>query len=90
MSMDSFDLPEFVQRVIEQRKEKPFRKLDELKELGRLDAGTMGELNKYLTTTSTFFQIRVTSRSGNARSSAVATVVKEGKKTENLAILYEH
>ncbi|MHC5001339.1 MAG: hypothetical protein ACYTE1_11080, partial [Planctomycetota bacterium] len=70
--MDSFDLPEFVQEVIEKRKEKPLRKIDELKELGSLDADTMKQLNNYLTTNSTFFQIRITSRSGNARSSAVA------------------
>ena len=90
LAMDSpFDLPEFTQAVIEKRKEKPFRKIDELKELGGLDADTMKQLNNYLTMTSTFFQIRITSRSGNARSSAVATVVKEGRKTERLAILYE-
>ncbi|MHC5097147.1 MAG: hypothetical protein ACYSOL_03340 [Planctomycetota bacterium] len=89
LTMDSFDLPEFVQEVIEKRKEKPLRKIDELKELGSLDADTMKQLNNYLTTNSTFFQIRITSRSGNARSSAVATVVKEGAKTQQLAILYE-
>ena len=89
LAMDSFDLPEFVQQVIDQRREKPLSKIDELKELGSLDADTMKQLNNYLTTTSTFFQIRITSRSGNARSSAVATVVKEGRKTQQLAILYE-
>jgi hypothetical protein len=89
LAMDSFDLPEFVQGVIEKRKEKPLSKIDELKELGSLDADTMKQLNNYLTTNSTFFQIRITSRSGNARSSAVATVVKEGAKTQQLAILYE-
>jgi len=89
LAMDSFDLPEFTQQVIEARQLKPFKKIDELKELGGLDAETMKNLNNYLTTRSTFFQIRITSRSGNARSSAVATVVKEGKKTRQLAILYE-
>jgi type II secretory pathway pseudopilin PulG len=89
LAMDSFDLPEFVQGVIEKRKEKPLSKIDELKELASLDADTMKQLNNYLTTNSTFFQIRITSRSGNARSSAVATVVKEGAKTQQLAILYE-
>ncbi|OQY04279.1 MAG: hypothetical protein B6I25_07165 [Planctomycetales bacterium 4572_13] len=89
LAMDSFDLPEFTQKVIEARKEKPLQKIEELKELGGLDADTMKKLENYLTTTSTFFQIRITSRSGNAHSSAVATVVKEGKKTQQLAIFYE-
>ena len=89
LAMDSFDLPEFVQEVITQRKEKPFQKIDELKELGGLDADTMKNLKNYLTTTSTFFQVRITSRSGGASSSAVATVVKEGRNTQQLVILYE-
>lgn len=89
LAVDSFDLPELTQKVIEQRQEKPFKKIDELKELGRIDTGTMKKLQNYLTTTSTFFRIRVTSRSGNAGTSAVATVVKEGKKVQQLAILYE-
>jgi type II secretory pathway component PulK len=87
--VDPFDLPEFTQKVIEARIEEPLKTLDDLKDIGRLDADAMKNVNNYLTTTSTFFQIRVTSRSGNARSSAVATVVKEGKTTDLLLILYE-
>ena len=75
--------------MIAQRKEKPFQKIDELKELGGIDADTMKNLNNYLTTKSTFFQVRITSRSGGASSSAVATVVKEGRNTQQLVILYE-
>lgn len=90
MVMDSFSIPEFTQQVIDQRKEKPFTKIDELKELGNFDSETMTELKKYLTTQSTFFKIRVVSHSGNARASAVATVVKQGSNAEKLAIIYEH
>lgn len=89
LAIDSFDLPEFTQKVIEKRKEKPLASLDELAKLGGLDTETMNNLKNYLTTTSTFFQICVTSQSGNARSSAVATVVKEGKNVQQLVILYE-
>lgn len=89
LAMDSFDLPEFTQEVIDHRKEKPFKKIDELKELGGLDTETMNNLQNYLTTTSTFFLVHVTSRSGSATSSAVATVVKEGKNLQQLFILYE-
>ena len=32
LAMDSFDIPEFTQEVIELRKEKPFRNIDDLKE----------------------------------------------------------
>jgi hypothetical protein len=85
----AFDVPEFTRNVIEARQEEPLKNLDKLKSLGNLNADIMKNLNNYVTTTSTFFQIRIVSRSGNARSSAVATVVKEGKNTERLVILYE-
>ena len=88
LAMDSFEIPELTQQIIERRKEKPFQKLDELKDLGQLDSDTMKTLNNYLTTTSTFFKVRVDSQSGSARSSAVPTVVKEAQRTEVLAILY--
>jgi type II secretory pathway component PulK len=90
LAIDSFDLPEFTQKVIEKRKEKPLASVGELAKLGGLDTETMNNLKKYLTTSSTFFQIRVTSQSGNARSAAVATVVKEGSNVQQLVILYEH
>ena len=89
LAIDAFDLPEFTQKVIEIRKEKPLASLDELAKIGGLDTETTNNLKNYLTTSSTFFQIHVTSQSGNARSSAVATVVKEGKKVQQLVILYE-
>ncbi|MCI0499196.1 MAG: type II secretion system protein GspK [Planctomycetales bacterium] len=89
LAIDPLVASELAHAVIEQRKEKPFRSAAELKELGRLDAGTMNTLQNYITTASTFFQVRVTSRSGNARAVAVATVVKEGKQMERLAILYQ-
>jgi hypothetical protein len=90
LAIDAFDLPEFTQKVIEIRKEKPLTSLDELAKVGGLDTETKNNLKNYLTTSSTFFQIRVTSQSGNASSSAVATVVKEGRNVQQLVILYEH
>jgi type II secretory pathway pseudopilin PulG len=89
LSMDSFDIPEFTQEVINLRKEKPFKNINELKEVRPLDSDTVKKFNDYLTTTSTFFKVSVISHSGNASSSAVATVVKEGKNVQRLAILYE-
>lgn len=86
---DAFRIPELVQQVIEHRQEKPFTKVDELRELGRLDSETVNKLNTYFTTVSTFFKVRVTSRSGVARATAVMTVVKEGTNFEKLAVLYE-
>lgn len=89
LAIDPLTAGQLAQSVIVQRREKPFRTAAELKELGRLDSETMTVLQNYITTTSTFFQVRVISRSGNARAVAVATVIKEGRQTERLAIMYE-
>lgn len=88
LAVDSFDAPELAQKVIEQRKEKPFAKVEELKDAGMMDTETFNSVRNYVTTTSNFFKIRVTSQSGNATASAVATVIKEGKIVQPLAILY--
>jgi DNA uptake protein ComE-like DNA-binding protein len=89
LAIDPLVASELAHAVIQQRKEKPFSNITQLKDLGRLDSATMNALQNYISTTSTFFQIRITSRSGNARAVAVATVVKEGRQMERLAILYQ-
>ena len=84
------DYPEeFASSIIEQRQEKPFSKVEEIKELGHLNTESFDKLKNYITTTSTFFKVTVTSRTGNARARAVLTIVKEGKNTETLMVLYE-
>lgn len=85
---DSFIAPELAQKVIEMRLEKPFLNIDELKNIGMLDSDTFNQMKNYVTVSSSFFKIRVTSQSGNARASSVVTVIKEGKNLELLAILY--
>ncbi len=80
---------ELAHQVILRRQEKPFVKVDEIKELGRLDTETFNQLKNYITTTSTFFKITIKSRSGNASASAVVTVVKEARNTQTLMVLYE-
>jgi len=74
--------------IIEHRKTKPFTKIDELKKLLPEHALKIKSAEPYITTTSSFFQIRVTSRCGNARCAAVAAVFKDKKKVMPLAVLY--
>ena len=86
----SADDPEgLAEMIIEQRREKAFVKIDEIKELGGLDTESFNKLKKYITTVSTFFKVTVTSRASNVRSRAVLTIVKEGRKAETLMVLYE-
>lgn len=82
------DPVELVEKIIQKRKEAPFKSIEELKETFYSDSMTIDRAKDYLTTTSNFFLIRVVSHSGNARVSATATVIKEGRTVERLAILY--
>jgi type II secretory pathway component PulK len=88
LTLDAFEAPELAQKVIDIRKEKPFAKIEELKDVGMLDVESFNNLKNYIAVSSNFFKIRVTSSSGNASASAVATVIKEGKNVEPLAIMY--
>ena len=82
---DPVDLAE---KIIQKRKIEPIKKIDDLKDSFYGDSEMITRAQDYLTTTSNFFLIRVVSQSGNARVTAVATVIKEGKTVERLAILY--
>jgi len=88
LALDAFEAPELAQKVIDIRKEKPFTKIDELKDVGMLDTESFNNLKNYIAVSSSFFKIRVTSSSGSAVTSAVATVIKEGKNVQPLAVMY--
>lgn len=79
---------ELAEKIIQKRKIEPIKKIDDLKDSFYGDSEMITRAQDYLTTTSNFFLIRVVSQSGNARVTAVATVIKEGKTVERLAILY--
>ncbi|HOK66885.1 MAG TPA: type II secretion system protein GspK [Anaerohalosphaeraceae bacterium] len=79
---------ELAKAVIEQRQSKPFSTLRELEELVPEETSNLRSAAPYLTTQSVFFQIRIVSRCGNARCAAAATVFKDQKKVELLAVLY--
>jgi len=74
--------------IIQQRQSKPFKTLNELIELLPEETQQIRAATPYLTTQSSFFQIRITSCCGNARCMAAATVFKDQKKVETLAVLY--
>jgi hypothetical protein len=73
--------------IIKIRKEKPFKDLDELRQQLYQFADSIEKAKPYITTESTFLTIKVTAVSGNAKKSAVAAVVKNGKKVEKIAVI---
>ncbi|MCK5172674.1 MAG: general secretion pathway protein GspK [Planctomycetes bacterium] len=73
--------------VIRRRKEKPFKTVSDLTSeiYGYSDA--IRKATPYLTTTSTFFSIRVTVSCGSSKTSSVATIVKKDKDIQRIAMI---
>ncbi len=81
------DADKIADEIIRQRQVKPFENLDELKKLlfGYTDA--VRKCEKYITTKSRFFTIRVTAVSGVARASSVIAITKDGDKVQRIAVI---
>jgi type II secretory pathway component PulK len=78
---------EIAEQIIQRRREKPFENIDDLKRsvVGFTDSINICE--KYITTTSTFFTIKITAISGVAESSSIIAITKEGERVKRIAII---
>lgn len=81
------DEVEIADEIIKRRRLKPFKNADDLREQLYRYSGSIEQVNPYIIYTSTFLAIRVTASSGSATTSSVATVIKQGKKVEMVAII---
>ncbi len=79
---------EIAEKIIRLRREKPFKTIADLRDQMFGDLNAIDRAAPYIDVKSNFFSIRITSRCGSARTSAVAAVIKEGKQMERLIILY--
>lgn len=79
---------EIADKIIRLRREKPFKTIADLRDQMFGDLNAIDRAAPYIDVKSNFFSIRITSRCGSARTSAVAAVIKEGKQMERLIILY--
>ena len=80
------DAEEIAEEIIQRRRIKPFKNLGQLKESMYGYSDSIAKCTKYITTESDFFTIRVTSRSGVAKATAVVAVMKKGKKFVKVAV----
>jgi hypothetical protein len=78
---------EVADRVIQERKVKPFESIDDLEQrmLGMNDY--IRKAKPYLTAESEMFSVTVKAVSGNAESKTVVTMLKKGKKVEKLSVM---
>lgn len=73
--------------IIQQRQQKVFESVQQLKaELSR-HSESIGKCEKYITTASTMFTIRVTAVSGVAKASSVIAITKEGGKITTIGVI---
>jgi len=73
--------------IIIRRQVKPFASIDDLKKDLFQYSDSIGKCEKFITTTSNIFTIRITAVSGAARASVVIAIQKDGNQTKRLAAI---
>lgn len=81
------DAPAIADAVIQRRRVEPFTNIDSLKQSLPRYADSIRNCEKFITTASEFFTIKVTAVSGVAKASAVAAVTKEQGKPKVVAVI---
>ncbi len=79
------DAAEIAEGIIQQRRVEPFTDIEDLKKSLFKYSASIERCEKYITTASDFFTIRITAVSGAAKASTVIAVTKNGNKIEKLA-----
>jgi hypothetical protein len=81
------DYREIAERIIRQRKIKPFESIEELRKSLFRYSGSIEKCQPYITTVSNFFTIRITATSGVAKASTIIALTKDGKGVQTVAII---
>ncbi|UCG57266.1 MAG: general secretion pathway protein GspK [Phycisphaerales bacterium] len=81
------DADKIAQEIIQQRRIQPIDNIDDLKSALFGYSDSIADCEKYITTTSNLFTVRVTAVSGVAKASAVAAITKNGKKVKRIAVI---
>ena len=81
------DAPAIAETIIQRRRVKPFEDIEDLRQevLGYSDS--VRKCEKYITTSSDFFTIRVTAVSGVAKASSVIAITKDGDTLRRVALI---
>jgi len=78
---------DIAEEIIQLRREKPFAEVADLKsELSRY-SDSIAKCEKYITTKSRFFTIKITAVSGVAQASSVIAITKEGQTVTRIAVI---
>jgi len=81
------DEAQIAEEIIQLRRIEPFADIQELKtDLFRY-SDSIGKCEKYITTVSRFFTIKVTAVSGVAKASTVIAITKDGERVKRIAVI---
>ena len=81
------DAKEIAEAIIQRRRMQPFKDIEDLRQSLFSYSDSIRKCEKYITTTSTFFTIKVTAVSGVAKASSVIAVTKTDKTLKRVAII---
>jgi len=81
------DYKEITEEIIQRRRIKPFTDIEDLRKALFRYSDSVGKCEKYITTVSGLFTIRVTAVSGVAKASAVIAITKDDKRIERIAVI---
>ncbi len=78
---------EIAEEIIRRRRMEPFADTTDLKNALARHSGSITKCEKYITTKSTLFTIRITAISGVAKASSVIAITKNGKNITRIAVI---
>jgi hypothetical protein len=81
------DADKIAEEIIQRRRIKPFTDIEDLRKSLFRYSDSIGKCEKYITTASRFFTIRITAVSGVAEASTIIAITKDGKKIERIAVI---
>ena len=81
------DADKIAEEIIQRRRIKPFTDIEDLRKSLFSYSDSIGKCEKYITTASRFFTIKVTAVSGVAEASTIIAITKDGKNIERIAVI---
>ena len=81
------DADKIAEGIIRRRRVRPFKDVKDLKKSLFRYSNSIEKCEKYITTVSRFFTIKVTAVSGVAEASAIMAIKKDGKRIERIAVI---
>lgn len=82
------DADKIAEEIIQLRRAMPFESIDQLKQSLYRYNDSIQKCEKFITTKSRFFTIRVRAVSGGAEAASVIAITKDGKKVQRVAVIH--